>query len=194
MSFRIGDTLVYLDSNVTTQERSVLTPGKQNLNSQLVICNPKIAACQRKCGLDPRTDTTVFGNAGFNIIPFGEAKFCDIFDSCSTFESCISAEKGIPITTGSNFIFNQNVADYGTYLSPSPGTVSDTGGSALTFNNTSIHYSLTAGIANISDSRYNTNYLKRLVMDFSPASCPHTFTSGGTSGSSGTVCNIMVII
>jgi len=192
MSFRIGDTLVYLDSNVTTQERNVLTPGKSAHTSQLVVCNPKVAACQRKCGLNPAEDTTVFGNSGYNIIPFGEAKLCDIFDSCDTLANCLSAEYGFNIGKGSALSFTKSLSEYGAYVQPVYNTISDASGNPLTFNNTSVHYYITAGLGTVSDSRYSTSYKRRVDLDFSPASCPHAFSSGLLCYTQ--VSNVMIVI
>lgn len=183
MAFKIGDTLIYFDSAVTNQERDVITPGKCSISEQLVVCNPKVAACQRKCGLNPATDTTVFGNAGYDIIPFGEAKICDIFDSCDTFADCLLAEKGFYIGKGNSIAFAQNLANYGTYICP---------GNIITFNNTTIHYTLSAGIGALSDSRYTTSYVRNLDLTQS-GSAPHSFTSVATTSTLQS-SNVMIVI
>lgn len=187
MAFRVGDTIVVVGAGLSTAEREALVPGKGSTTSQFIICNPHIAACQRACGLNPATDTTVFGSAGYNIIPFGSARLCDIFDSDATFNSCLMTEYNWCVGEGADFSFSQDNVGYGTYICPPSGFyVTDAGGTDLTFNTTSVHYTLTVGLGAITCSEYTTNYSKRLDMDLG-TSAPHSFSTSSTN------LNVMVV-
>lgn len=165
MSFRIGDTLVFLDSNATQAERNVLAPGKQHTSGQLIICNPRIAACQRAAGLDPATDTTYFnGNSG-------EFTLNDIFDYQSTFVDTMLSNRSFCMGKDADFVFCQTASNYGNYVVPTSDTFHDAGGTQLTYNNTSIHYSLTANIVGLGGNAYE------IRLDHSPASNPHSVGS-----------------
>lgn len=182
MAFRIGDTIVVVESGLTEAEKNAIVPGKGSITSSYIICNPKIAACQRACGLDPHTDTTVFGSDGYNIIPFGQARICDIFDSCDTLADCISAEYSWCIGKGADLSWTQDNAGYGTFLvAPTASEyVVTSGGTQLSFNNTSVHYCLSVGFSNISCTEYATNYSKRFYTDASGA-LTHSISTSSTN-------------
>ena len=165
MSFRIGDTLVFLDSGITQAERNVLAPGKQYTTGQLIICNPKLAACQRAAGLDPTTDTSYF-NCSLDL------RLDDIFDyDCSFVDTMLSC-KSFCMGKGSDFVFCKTKSDYGTYVVPTCDTFHDSGGNQLTFNDTSVHYSLTASLSLLSGNEY------QILLDHNPASIPHNICRG----------------
>jgi len=177
MSFRIGDTLVFLDANATQAERNILAPGKQHTSGQLIVCNPRIAACQRAAGLDPTTDTSYFNNNS------GEFTLNDIFDYNCTVVDTVLNSRNFCMGKGSEFVFCKTASTYGNYVVPTNDTFHDAGGTQLTYNNTSIHYSLTANIVGLGGNAYE------IRLDHSPASNPHSIGSNisGTNVGTGTL-------
>lgn len=159
MSFRLGDTMVYVDPSLTAFQRTLVVPGKFCTTDNIVLCNPAVAADQRAAGKNPGSDTTFFYNLSTNC----NYLLCDIFDYDSSWAASVASNKNFCIGDLDNWSFAKTQAEYGTFICPVAVIPQDPLNNGLTFNNTSIHYCLTLGVVKITNDYIETGY--ELEMD-----------------------------